>query len=468
MIRLKGRVYSRSTIKETSVVGEAEMHKLNPDRVEKMKALLGVPTIEPGSLNISISDENIVLPPTPDWEEHKINHPDTETYRKIAKKRLPYYYWKATCNDTPVLVRRSGVNPVKNCLELYAEKNLRSTLGLKDGDKVKIHFGAQPAKALFLDRSGNPAELGGIYNGASAFLIASGPSFNKVNKNWLRWVWTMGINNSPKAMMPYFRPNAWTCVDGADKFLHTIWRDPKVLKIAPAGHARKPLWDSDKCAGAGVKVKDCPNVVYYERNSVFNASTFLSENTFNWGNGEKTTDQNGVKGKRSVLLVALKSLFVLGFRRVYLLGVDFNMSPEAKYSFQQDRNSGSIKGNNATYQQLKWRFEQLKPHFDSAGFQVYNCNPDSALEVFPKISIEEAMEQALGFTDWPRYINGDMENTSGLYETKWFVCPDCNRERRVSKEDVKEKKVKCECGRRIRRRDRKKYLKDKEQAHHGD
>ena len=74
------------------------------------------------------------------------------------------------------------------------------------------------------------------------------------------------------------------------------------------------------------------------------------------------------------------------------------------------------------------------------------------------------MKRALGFVhDSQAYMRGRLENTLGLYETKWYVCPDCHRNQRLSKEDCAEGKAKCACGRVITEDDRRKYVKDRTQ-----
>ena len=51
---------------------------------------------------------------------------------------------------------------------------------------------------------------------------------------------------------------------------------------------------------------------------------------------------------------------------------------------------------------------QLKPGFDSANFQVYNCNKNTKLTLFPYMSFEDAIE---------RSTIPDLETTRGWYNT---------------------------------------------------
>lgn len=284
----------------------------------------------------------------------------------------------------------------------------------------KIGTYLQPPPMLF-SRDGHSLYLGDLYRGRCAFLIASGPSFGaliegtsekhgKSNRELLNGagVLTMGLNNSPKS----FRPNMWTCVDDPTHFIKSIWLDPKIQKFAPYHHAEKRLFDSDAWEEMDVRVGDCPNVLYFRRNEDFVAEQFLTEDTFNWGNHTEKVDAYGQKGGRSVFFVALRMLFHLGIRRVFLLGVDFNMSEDKKYHFEQDRHKGSINGNNSSYKIMMKRFEALKPHFAEHGFEVFNCNPDSALKAFPFISFDDAITQAT--SEMP--VSIAEERTAGLYD----------------------------------------------------
>ena len=61
-----------------------------------------------------------------------------------------------------------------------------------------------------------------------------------------------------------------------------------------------------------------PAVFGYRRNEAFVAEQWLYEDTFNWGNHSKRTDAYGNTGSRSVMYIALRLLFYLGVRQLYL------------------------------------------------------------------------------------------------------------------------------------------------------
>jgi len=271
--------------------------------------------------------------------------------------------------------------------------------------KFKHNF-LQPAPLLFT-QDHHPLWLGDIYRGGAAFLIAGGPSFSALDHAKLRQpgVLTMGLNNSVKT----FRPNLWVSVDSPDHFLRSIWLDPTIMKFVPICHASKFVFNSDEWKFMEIRVGDCPNVVYYKRNEHFQAKQYLWEDCLNWGNHK----DHG--GGRSVMLAALRILFILGIRRVYLLGADFKMDESTKYHFEQDRNKGSISGNNATYQKLNAWFSELRPHFEAQDFLVFNCNLESNLKSFDYLPFEQAVDLVREeFT----CVDTANERTRGLYDTK--------------------------------------------------
>lgn len=309
---------------------------------------------------------------------------------------------------------------------------------------------------LLFTADGHNVWAGDTYRGGTVFLIASGPSTKSMDLSLLRQpgIMTFGINNSPRV----FRPNLWACVDSPCNFMRSIWLDPTITKFAPLCHTDKRLLDNDSGPRSGFKngkdhgdgynrwdwmdvlVRDCPNVLYYRRNAHFRADQFLWEDTFNWGNSKD------LGGARSILLVAIRLCYVLGFQTVNLLGVDFRMSDAQQYAFEQDRSRGSIQGNQSTYAMLKERFEQLKPIFDAEGFNVRNCNPDSSLKVFPHVPLAAAVQEALLQFGHGHVIDVANENTQGLYDREDKQKKE--HEQRVAKEVDAQKVAAAKEGRR--------------------
>lgn len=256
---------------------------------------------------------------------------------------------------------------------------------------------------LFFTRDGHTVPLIDKYRGYPAFLIGGGPSFKELNKTLLDQpgIITMGVNNSPKT----YRPKLWTAVDPPTQFLTSIWRDPCIEKFYPYDFSETNILDSFTREKLPIKVGDCPNVWFFRRNEYFVPERFLFEDTINWGNHTE------LGGSRSCMLPAVRILFLLGFRTIFLIGVDFQMTEDKKYHFEQERTDSSIRSNNETYKTLNRRFGELRPIFELHDLHIFNCNPQSGLTAFDHIPYEEAIKMCTNIL--PDLAN---EPTAGMYD----------------------------------------------------
>ncbi len=266
---------------------------------------------------------------------------------------------------------------------------------------------------MLFTRDGHNVFLGDIYRGSTAFLICGGPSLKCHDLSLLRQrgVLTCAVNNAATI----HRPQLWLSADDPGSFSDAIWRDPGILKFTPLCNMEKTFHVRNEhglLSSSSEKVGEMPGVFGFRRNEIFQADTWLYENSFNWGNHGNQVDDYGQKGSRSIMYIALRLLFYLGVRRLYLVGCDFKMEyGKQNYAFPQDRSAGSVKGNNSSYQIMKERFAHLLPHFQREGYEIFNCTPDSGLKVFPHVPFEDAVNDAL--SRQPQEIN-----TWGMYDKK--------------------------------------------------
>lgn len=314
--------------------------------------------------------------------------------------------------------------------EAWAQATSRITnLKIEKSKKSKIIKDSYKGKrkpANIYNKWGDRVNLVGQYEGQDAFLVLSGPSFlQQLNQKIvirgkeyngrellnMPGVITMGVNNSPKT----FRPNLWVMGDDVKSFMKSIWLDPNITKFIPKSKYRHKLFDNDPEVWQEMKTKvfDCPSVFGFDRNEHFNPDTFLETDTINWGEHTDSTCALGIKSKRSVMMLAMRLLHVLGFKNVYLLGCDFKMDENIKYSFEQDRNKGSITNNNKIYDALNKRFASLKSRFEDTDFHVYNCYKESGLTCFEYKPFEECISEVLN-----KFPDTDTENSFGLYDRK--------------------------------------------------
>jgi hypothetical protein len=255
--------------------------------------------------------------------------------------------------------------------------------------------GSQSGLMLFRP-DGRALDLSDIYRGCSVFFLGAGPSLRESDLSVLRarGMLTCAVNNAAAV----FRPQLWVSVDDPCNFVDVIWRDPGILKFVPCEHFERSIIVRDRDRTLHVsseRVANMPAVFGFHLNTSFQPEKWLFEDTINWGNDACTPDLDGNTGGRSVMFVALRLLFYLGVRRVYLLGCDFRMTFEGpNYAFEQARSRAAVHNNNCTYRILNRRFQHLKPYFEAAGFEVFNCTAVSHLAAFPYRSLDDALTEA--------------------------------------------------------------------------
>lgn len=300
-------------------------------------------------------------------------------------------------------------------------------------EKIQQHLSGacQHPAGTVVDRYGNNAGVADLYKGATCFLILGGPSTRNQPLHLLgqRGVLIMSFNNNAGSLPPPLRPHIWLHTDPTGKFHDSIWRDPSILKFSPirdwrstgSPEKKKGIFHRDSDGRLqqvpSSRAIDMPAVLGFERNSGFNPTTYLFESTINRGNDEKHA--HGKKGNKTVqkpngfpktintMFAAVRLAFYLGIKRLYLLGADFNMTNEQPYAFNQAKGGAGVNSNNSAYASMCVMFDALKPHFESAGFEVINCTPDSGLWSFEYRDFEEAVaevtepfEQELNCDGW--------------------------------------------------------------------
>lgn len=245
--------------------------------------------------------------------------------------------------------------------------------------------------------SGSAIDFEGWYRERSCFLLLNGPSLTTFNLELLRQrgIVTACVNNG----WGLFKPNIWIAVDPPGNFADAGWKDPSIMKFVPKSHFGQHIHEKLETGEFRVTeqtVSDMPSVIGYPTNTRFQIGTFLTEGSVNYGNRTGLADELGNVGSRSVMLAALRILYYLGFRNVYLVGADFRMSNNQPYAFPQDKGPGGVAGNNNTYRILNSRLKALKPVFEANGFHVFNCTKDSGLEAFPYADFEESIKNVAG------------------------------------------------------------------------
>ncbi len=142
-IKFTGVVTSRSSKSNQGPPGEKAILELNPQRLEGILEKTGWHSVEPGTLNLRVDNAVLasLLHSTPVLIEKAETVIYPEPWKHIPAMRRAYLYYDATARakgkTQAVLVRRAE-NPVAGRIELFADRNLRDFLAVKDGDCLEI------------------------------------------------------------------------------------------------------------------------------------------------------------------------------------------------------------------------------------------------------------------------------------------------------------------------------------------
>jgi len=237
--------------------------------------------------------------------------------------------------------------------------------------------------------------------GCAAFLVCGGPSLRQIDLSFLRerGIVSLGINN----VAGYAPVRAWCYSDSTHKFHHGIFFDPNIIKFVPKPRLEKN--DKSRVRAklpdgtfrwTGRHVSQCPNVFGFPRETKFFPEQFFSLPYASWGASDKHPEMNYRAKNIFTFFIGFRLLHYLGVRRVYMLGVDFKMDAAQGYAFGQARWPGAVNGNNGKYRIATGMLQELRPHFEKAGFEVYQTNPDSALRVFDYVPLATAIQDCRG------------------------------------------------------------------------
>lgn len=210
----------------------------------------------------------------------------------------------------------------------------------------------------------------------SCFLIGRGWSATKERLLAIKAdqeILSAAINNYQR----YFQPNVWITGDPPNYFGRWIWENPDVQKFVPLEVADMECPKEDVDFPKKTP-KDYPNVHFFHHTSNIDAEVFFMTPYAAWGTTAYGPDDkdhpNG--GVRSSMIAALRILWHLGIRNVYLLGCDFVPHDHPHETYFTD---------------LGKQLADLQPIFLDHQFNVFNCNRDSHLRVFPFASFRDGM-----------------------------------------------------------------------------
>ena len=100
-------------------------------------------------------------------------------------------------------------------------------------------------------------------------------------------------------------------------------------------------------------------------------------------------DQGALVTGRNSIFQALNLAILTGAWRVILLGVDGRVAADGRTHFHGGHPSPTPF--NEFFEQMRKTFSAAEAAIKATGVEVFNCSPGSAIDSFPKVTLEEAL-----------------------------------------------------------------------------
>lgn len=227
------------------------------------------------------------------------------------------------------------------------------------------------------------AEIKNSHKGERCFIVGNGPSLEMKDLELLIEEFCFGANQIFFAFeKTNWRPDVYLTVNADTLFAYYDIIDelPCELKIIDG-----------KALDYGIEIK---NALYLRHGNYMKDEALFSEDISNYYYNGST-----------VVYTALQVAAYMGFKEIYLIGVDNNYAVEKKASgeqvkndiqnhFYKDEEDDKTAGLYATanVDHLIQSFLIAKEYADKNGIKIYNATRGGKLEVFPRITLEDALE----------------------------------------------------------------------------
>ena len=229
----------------------------------------------------------------------------------------------------------------------------------------------------------------GIHEGKRCFIIGNGPSLRSADLDMLKGEYTFASNRIFKIFdQTSWRPTYYLSVD--DRVLKEI--QPDLVKHE-LGHMFLKYTECTLNLPTNKLTK------IYDRNLVLNINGNFHKNTSIYVS-EDVSDI--VCDGGTVTFNALQLAIYMGFKELYLLGVDNKFSHTIDASGHlnidtsvQDYFDGGryADGNLAAIDKMEFAYVIAKEYCDTHGIKIYNATRGGRLEVFERVNLDELFKQ---------------------------------------------------------------------------
>ncbi len=208
-----------------------------------------------------------------------------------------------------------------------------------------------------------------IHKGERCFIVATGPSLKYINLDLLKNEHTFGVNalclNFPKMGFEteYFVISDYKAFAKLHKVVEKYSLEFFVCCEVP----------ESECYYSILTRRDNNYIIDYNKHIFYNDI------------------KKGVGNGNTVVLQAIQIAAFMGFREIYLLGVDcnYNLPDNEKYFIDHGIRNKYFKENG--YAMIE-DFKRIKQYEDAWKIKIYNASVGGMLDVFPRVDLEKILK----------------------------------------------------------------------------
>lgn len=216
-----------------------------------------------------------------------------------------------------------------------------------------------------------------IHEGQRCFIVATGPSLLPTDLE------TLYVNNEKCISMNRIY----------NIFGQTSWR-PDYYMIEDALMIEDL---SKEIAGLAIPVKFVSSIPssYWEQDGLHDSIKYQLLNLDHQGNDLpffSSDIQKCIYGGSTVTYACIQLAAYMGFKEIYLLGVDFNYSDDLydeNNHFSGYQSDGKVRLNAVYPERMKAAYERAKHYANTHGIKIYNATRGGKLEVFERIEFDK-------------------------------------------------------------------------------
>lgn len=223
-------------------------------------------------------------------------------------------------------------------------------------------------------------DMTNIWHGGSAFLVGGGPSLRELVANGCvknlqsPGIVTMAMNNS---VTVFRKPSMWCGCDHPACYSPELLQDGSIMKFAPLSYSEAVI-NSEPYR--------------YSPNTMF----FLLDDKIPWSSAFEVN--RGLPWFGNTMFVAIVLLYMLGFRRIFLVGCDLGFTDKV-YGYPTDLSEAEKEWNRALYKYQREELAALRPVFEANGLTITPCTTfrhsgHVLYKAYDTMSVDDAIEKA--------------------------------------------------------------------------